>query len=256
MSLKEDDEMRDNVRAFVAAAAESFSLPGPVYEFGSYIVPGQESIGDLRPLFAGREYVGCDMREGPGVDQVEDISRLSMADESVPSIVCVETLEHVFEVRRAVDEIIRVLAPGGIVLISTPFNFYLHNYPGDYWRITPSCLDGLLAPLGAVAVGWQGVESFPHTVFAVGCKAPVPTTFAAGFGRFTASFDRRLAELAAAEPWQKKWKRKITGFVRSKGERRREREYYRSQFVLSYREKAVDSIAALRNVYAATGVKD
>jgi SAM-dependent methyltransferase len=119
MSLKEDDEMRDNVRAFVAAAAESFSLPVPVYEFGSYIVPGQESIGDLRPLFAGREYVGCDMREGPGVDQVEDISRLSMAEESVPSIVCVETLEHVFEVRRAVDEIIRVLAPGGIVLIYT-----------------------------------------------------------------------------------------------------------------------------------------
>jgi SAM-dependent methyltransferase len=256
MSLKEDDEMRDNVRAFVAAAAESFSLPGPVYEFGSYIVPGQESIGDLRPLFAGRKYVGCDMRAGPGVDQVEDISRMTLADESVPSIVCVETLEHVFEVRRAVDEIIRVLAPGGIVMISTPFNFYLHNYPGDYWRLTPSCLDGLLAPLGAVAVGWQGVESFPHTVFAVGCKAPVPTTFAAGFGRFTAAFEQKLAALAAAEPWQKKWKRNIVGLVRSKGERRREREYYRSQFVLSYRETAVDSIAALRSAYAATGAKD
>jgi len=246
--------MRDNVRAFVAAAAESFSLDGPVYEFGSYIVPGQETIGDLRELFPGLPYVGCDMREGPGVDRVEDISRLSLADESVPTIVCVETLEHVFEVRRAVDEIIRVLAPGGIVMISTPFNFYLHNYPGDYWRLTPSCLDGLLAPLGAVAVGWQGVESFPHTVYAVACKAPVPAAFAGGFGRFTASFERRLAALAAAEPWQKKLKRSVVGLVRSKGERRREREHYRSQFVLSYREKVADGgAAALRSAYAATG---
>src|SRR5690242_2333824 len=105
--------MRDNVRAFVAAAAANFELRGPVYEFGSYIVPGQEAIGDLRSLFPGREYVGCDMREGPGVDRVEDISQLSLPDESAATILCVETLEHVFEVRRAVDEILRVLAPDG-----------------------------------------------------------------------------------------------------------------------------------------------
>ena len=29
--------MRDNVRAFVAAAAESFQPAGPVFEFGSFV---------------------------------------------------------------------------------------------------------------------------------------------------------------------------------------------------------------------------
>jgi SAM-dependent methyltransferase len=226
--------MRDNVRAFVAAAAEVFPLAGPVFEFGSYVVPGQEHIGDLRGLFHGRKYVGCDMREGPGVDRVEDLGRLTIADDSLPTVVCVETLEHVFEVRRAVDEIIRVLAPGGIVMISTPFNFYLHNYPGDYWRLTPSCLQGLLAPLGATAVGWQGVDSFPHTVFALGCKAPVPSWFGERFGRFTSSFSHKLRALEAAEPWKKKFKRRLTGLFRSKGERRREQSYYRSQWIGSF----------------------
>ncbi len=226
--------MRDNVRAFVAAAAESFQPAGPVFEFGSFVVPGQEHIGDLRPLFPGRKYTGCDMREGAGVDRVEDISRLTLADDSVPTIVCVETLEHVFEVRKAVDEMMRVLAPGGIIMVSTPFNFYLLNYPGDYWRLTPSCLQGLVAPLGATAVGWQGVDSFPHTVFAIGCKSPVPTWFGERFGKFTANFTRRLQTLAAAEPWRKRFKRRVTGIFRSKGERRREQSYYKSQWIGSF----------------------
>ena len=228
--------MRDNIRAFVAAAAESFPMPGPVYEFGSFIVAGQEHIGDLRGLFPGRRYVGCDMREGPGVDRVEDLGQLTIGDGGAASIVCVETLEHVFEVRRAVDEIIRVLAPGGIVLISTPFNFYLHDYPGDYWRLTPSCLDKLLAPLGATIIGWQGLESFPHTVFAVGCKDPVPEAFAAGVGRFTTAFQRRLRALEAAEPGWRKFKRRYFSALRSKGERRREQAYYQSQFTAWFRQ--------------------
>lgn len=230
--------MRANVRAFVAAAAAEFDLPGPVYEFGSYIVPGQETIGDLRPLFPGREYVGCDMREGPGVDRVEDLAQLSLADESAPTIVCVETLEHVFEVRRAVDELLRVLTPGGMIVITTPFNFHLHGYPDDYWRLTPSCLQGLLAPLAATVVGSQGVESFPHTVLAVGCKAPLPADFAARTERFIARFQAWLQAAKNAEPRGRRFKRRIVSLVRSKGERRHEREYYDARFVVSQSSKS------------------
>lgn len=228
--------MRANIRAFVASVAECFDMAEPIFEFGSYIVAGQEHLGDLRELFPGRRYVGCDMRAGPGVDRIEDLGRLTLPDDSVPSILCLETLEHVFEVRRAIDEIIRVLAPGGIVVISTPLNFYLHDYPGDYWRLTPSCLDRLLSPLGATIVGRQGVESFPHTVFAVGCKDPVPDTFASRVGRFTSTFQRRLRELEAAEPRWKKFKRRYLGLLRSKGERRRERAYYETQFTAWLRQ--------------------
>ncbi len=43
---------------------------------------------------------------------MEDLGRLTLADDSVPTIVCVETLEHVFEVRKAVDEMMRECLPG------------------------------------------------------------------------------------------------------------------------------------------------
>ncbi|MCE9604509.1 MAG: class I SAM-dependent methyltransferase [Planctomycetia bacterium] len=249
--------MRDNIRSFVASAAESFPTVGTVYEFGSYIVPGQERIGDLRSLFPGRKYVGCDMRAGPGVDRIEDLGSLTLPDNSASTIVCVETLEHVFEVRRAADELMRVLAPGGVLLISTPFNFYLHNHPDDYWRLTPSCLQSLLAPLSATLVGWQGVDSFPHTVFAVACKAPVPEWFATGIGRFTTSFQSRLRALEAAEPWQKKLKSRLTGWLRSKGERRREQSYYRSQWMASYSMAEPATKVGLRTLQkVAVGLQD
>jgi SAM-dependent methyltransferase len=225
--------MHANIRSFAASVAECFPCFGPVYEFGSFIVPGQEEIGDLRTLFPGRKYVGCDMREGPGVDRIEDLSRLTLASDSLPTILCLETLEHVFEVRRAVDELLRVLAPGGLLAISIPFDHRLHAFPDDYWRISPSCLQGLLAPLAATAVGWQGVDKYPHSVFAIGCKAPVPTWFGAGLGRLMTTFQERLEELQAAEPWREKLMRRTLGLFATKRERRRQAAFYDTNWVTS-----------------------
>ena len=72
--------MRDHNKAFCRLVAETFDCPGPVYEFGSYQVEGQVDYADLRALFPGKAYVGCDMRPGPGVDRVEDVSAISLAD--------------------------------------------------------------------------------------------------------------------------------------------------------------------------------
>jgi len=238
--------MHGNIHSFVASIAESFPAFGPIYEFGSYIVPGQEGIGNLRSLFPGRKYVGCDMREGPGVDRIEDLSRLTIADNSLPTILCVETLEHVFEVRRAIDELLRVLAPGGLLCISVPFNFRLHNHPDDYWQISPSCLQGLLAPLGAMAVGWQGTDKFPHSVFAIACKAPVPTWFATGIGRFTTAFQQRLRTAQKAESWQKKLVRRARSFVVAKRERRHMAEYYDTNWITSLTTEHDATISGLR----------
>ncbi len=112
--------MRDHNKAFCEQVTASFECPGPVYEFGSYQVEGQEEYADLRGLFAGRAYVGCDMRPGPGVDRVEDVSALTIADGLLGTVLCVETFEHVFEVRKAFDEVFRVLRPGGVFVLTSP----------------------------------------------------------------------------------------------------------------------------------------
>lgn len=245
--------MRENVRAFVEAAAAAFDLAGPVYEFGSYLVEGQERLANLRPLFPGRRYVGCDLRHGPGVDRVEDLARLSLPDGCAETIVCVDTLEHVFEARRAVDELIRVLAPGGVLLLAAPFDFRVHEYPCDYWRLTPGCVARLLAPLPATIVGWQGLESDPHTVLGVGCKTPVGAKFLRGASRFVAGYQAWLSQQEVRLGWRRRWKRRLSGIVRGKGERRRERARHSASFLVDLPADRVASWGGVASSSAQAG---
>ena len=71
--------MRDHNKAFCVLPRD-VRLPGPVFEFGSFQVEGQLDYADLRSLFPGKAYVGCDMRPGPGVDRVEDVSAINLPD--------------------------------------------------------------------------------------------------------------------------------------------------------------------------------
>ncbi|MEA2425146.1 MAG: hypothetical protein QOH13_1556, partial [Thermoleophilaceae bacterium] len=60
--------MHPAIRAFVQDVAEAVELPDPIVEFGSMQVEAVQNA-DLRSLFPGREYLGTDYREGPGVDR-------------------------------------------------------------------------------------------------------------------------------------------------------------------------------------------
>jgi SAM-dependent methyltransferase len=223
--------MRDNVRAFVAAAVEAFKLRGPVYEFGSFQVEGQAELADLRGLFPGQHYVGCDMRRGPGVDRIEDLGRLTLPSGIASTVICVDTLEHVFEARRGVDEMLRILAPGGVILLSAPFEFRIHDYPEDYWRFTPSSIDRLLATLDTAIIGSQGVESCPHTVFGIGCKAPVSAEFLQGIQPFLSSFQTWLDGRHGTEGCRL-LRRQLLCWLWSKAERRRQRERHHARFMI------------------------
>ena len=72
--------MREPVKEFVVLAARYFPAREPIFEFGALQVPGQEGFADLRPLFPEMEYVGCDLRAGPGVEP----GRVGRADQRDP----------------------------------------------------------------------------------------------------------------------------------------------------------------------------
>jgi SAM-dependent methyltransferase len=226
--------MRAHNHAFCRQVAEAFDCPGPVYEFGAFQVEGQEHIADLRGLFPGKTYVGCDMRPGKGVDRVEDVTALTLADHGAGTVLCVETFEHVFEVRRAFDEVFRVLRPGGVFLLTSPLNFRIHGYPDDYWRFTPSCLRRMLEPYGGRVVGWQGHAAFPHTVMSLAVKAPLPVDFAARAERLRSRYLNWLHEAEHARPAGVKLRERLSLLYRSKGERRQITEYYRAELTIDH----------------------
>ncbi len=59
-------------------------------------------------------------------------------------VLCTEVLEHLPEPQRAVDEMFRVLKPGGTLLLTTRFLFPIHDAPHDYFRFTKYGLRHLL----------------------------------------------------------------------------------------------------------------
>jgi SAM-dependent methyltransferase len=224
--------MRDHNKAFARLVAETFDCPGPVFEFGSYQVEGQEGYANLRALFPGRDYVGCDMRPGPGVDRVEDVTAIRLPDRSAGTVLCIETFEHVFEVRRAFDEVFRILKPGGIFIITSPLNFRIHGYPDDYWRMTPSCLKRQLSVYAARVAGYQGHHSFPHTVMGVGVKAPVEPDCREKLERVVEGYTAWLRHARTNLPFSQKLRRRISQLYRSKGERYQIAGYYSADFTI------------------------
>jgi SAM-dependent methyltransferase len=157
------------ISEFVGDVAKAIELPEPIVEFGSLQVEADQD-GDLRPLFTGRDFVGTDMRPGPGVDRVEDLRGLSYGDGEVGTALCLDTLEHCADPRAACQEMHRVLAPGGICVIASVMLWGIHGYPNDYWRFTPEGFRVLLEPFDDAVVGAVGDPDIPYNVVAVGAK--------------------------------------------------------------------------------------
>jgi SAM-dependent methyltransferase len=69
---------------------------------------------------------------------------LPFADDSFDGAVTFQVLEHVSEPDRALNEIARVLVPGGTLVGSVPFIWPVHGDPHDYFRFSADGLRYLL----------------------------------------------------------------------------------------------------------------
>jgi SAM-dependent methyltransferase len=174
------------------AVAETFDLPAPILEVGSYQVPGQQDLANLRGLFPGKEYLGIDVRAGPGVDRLADVEALPHPDASVGTVIAMNTFEHVPHFWRGFDEIYRILRPDGALLVSCPFYFHIHSFPSDYWRFTPEALEMLLEGYPSKILGWHGPVKRPASVWAVAFRGARPPITPAQFDRYR-SLLRRYA---------------------------------------------------------------
>jgi SAM-dependent methyltransferase len=91
----------------------------------------------------GLEYEGADLEPGPGVDHVVDFTsseavRRVFGNRTFDTLLLFNVLEHVYEPLRFLDQALRLLAPGGAFIVSTPLVWELHDFPKDFWRPNPN----------------------------------------------------------------------------------------------------------------------
>ncbi len=89
-----------------------------------------------RTLFPNRKTLDIEQRPGVQIDVVADAHHLPFSDHTFGCVVCIAVLEHVHVPQKVVDEMYRVLKPGGTLLVSVPFVYPIHDAPADYWRFT------------------------------------------------------------------------------------------------------------------------
>jgi SAM-dependent methyltransferase len=110
-----------------------------------------------RRFLACENYIGIDNSSGIDTDARASVTSLPFSDGSFDSIISSEVLEHVPEPQDAVNELCRVLKPGGIAYISAPMSWALHYEPHDYWRFTNHGLAHLLGASGFKVIASQRI---------------------------------------------------------------------------------------------------
>ncbi len=73
-----------------------------------------------------------------------DAQSIPIRSKTVNCVKCTELLEHVAYPEKVIEEISRILKPGGNLILSIPFNSRIHADPYDYQRFTDKKLRNLL----------------------------------------------------------------------------------------------------------------
>ncbi len=120
---------------------KKFPTNGTTYNIGS------------GPRVVAAGVVNIDVTKYPTVDIVADAGSIPLPDGSATRIISDNVFEHLKKPERAVAEMQRLLAPGGLAYIATPFLYPFHSSPSDYQRWTAQGLRELFSNFEIVKTG-------------------------------------------------------------------------------------------------------
>jgi SAM-dependent methyltransferase len=139
---------------FIRRSTTEWEVRGKhVIEIGSLDVNG--SARQVIELMEPQTYIGVDITDGPGVDQVCDAASLldRFGAESFDMLVSTEVIEHVRDWRTAIHNFKSILRPHGILLLTTrSYGYPYHGYPFDYWRCEPEDMQNIFCDLAIQAI--------------------------------------------------------------------------------------------------------
>jgi SAM-dependent methyltransferase len=122
--------------------AEYKGINTEILDLGSYDVNGsyKSFVND-----SAWHYQGLDMEAGKNVDIVVQSPYFwkEINSKSKDVVISGQAFEHVEFFWILIDEIVRVVKPGGLICIIAPSRGYEHRYPVDCWRFYPDAFRAL-----------------------------------------------------------------------------------------------------------------
>lgn len=158
-----------------------------VIEFGG-------SNGFLADLFDGADY-----EIAPNAPEVDVQDLRGYPTDTFDVVILDEILEHVAKPWIAVEQVRRILKPGGCLITGSPFLIAEHRMPRDFWRFTKDGYRVLLEGYSEVETGsWGNPGSVAYLM--EGMMASTGDAIAAG------TFDLTDVEKFAISVWAYAWK--------------------------------------------------
>jgi SAM-dependent methyltransferase len=149
--------------AFQQERMQYRSWRGRAYDFGQRVLTSEYAPFDHRAVFLAAlkpgeavvelgsgnrrlraDIVNIDLFLFPNVDAAADIEHTPLADSSVDHVILDSVIEHVPNPQAVVDEVLRILRPGGTLFCINPFLFPYHGYPAHYCNFTRDGMQHLL----------------------------------------------------------------------------------------------------------------
>jgi SAM-dependent methyltransferase len=158
--------LRRYILHFEAAIEQAVTDFAASLDKGARVLDAGSGEGQYADRFNAQRYVGVDLGVGDEawnytrLDAIADLMALPFRDRTFDAALNVVTLEHVREPARVVEELHRVLRPGGQLLIIVPHEWEEHQTPHDYFRYTRYGIRYLLERAGFEAVTTEPVGGF------------------------------------------------------------------------------------------------
>jgi SAM-dependent methyltransferase len=112
-----------------------------------------------RTRYTGLDIVDADKFDFRNSDIVAfDGMHIPFPDASFDVVLCTEVLEHVQHYQVLIDEMRRVLKPGGRLIVTVPWSARFHYIPFDFFRYTPSSLQQMFDHYTGVKIISRGTD--------------------------------------------------------------------------------------------------
>jgi SAM-dependent methyltransferase len=115
---------------------------------------GEKPYADF---FQGASYVALNYcMDGASPDIVGDAQQLPLKSDCADIVFSTQVIEHVPHPEKLIQEAFRVLKPCGVLLLTGPFYWPLHEEPHDFYRFTRYGFEHLLTSAGFEVMSIRG----------------------------------------------------------------------------------------------------